>query len=309
MNETTKKVPSVGYAALMMISFAAFLVIGLLVFSAPLQTVVFLAWLLMNALALPLGYTYRDLEKIGLDAVRGSLPPVVIMLGVGALISVYIAAGTVPTIIFYGLKIINVKFFLVTALLLCSIVSLFTGTSWGTMGTVGIALLGVGTGLGIPVGMTAGAIISGSWFGDKLSPLSDTTNFAAAVMGIDVVKHAKHMCYTTIPALAASAVVFLFLGHNIDQTQVSLEGIEEISVGLQANFKVGLIPLIPMVVVIVMLLMQRAPAQSILIGVVTAIFIAVFYQGEDAGFVLKAFYSGYNKTFDQAFLTTLLNRG
>ena len=119
MDATTKKVPSVGYAALMMISFAAFLIIGLLVFGAPLQTVVFLAWLLMNALSLPLGYTYRDLEKIGLDAVRGSLPPVVIMLGVGALISVYIAAGTVPTIIFYGLKIINVKFFLVTALLPC----------------------------------------------------------------------------------------------------------------------------------------------------------------------------------------------
>ena len=310
MDATTKKVPSVGYAALMMVSFAAFLIIGLLVFGAPLQTVVFLAWLLMNALSLPLGYTYRDLEKIGLDAVRGSLPPVVIMLGVGALISVYIAAGTVPTIIFYGLKIINVKFFLVTALLLCAIVSLFTGTSWGTMGTVGIALLGVGTGLGIPVGMTAGAIISGSWFGDKLSPLSDTTNFAAAVMGIDVVKHAKHMCYTTIPALVASAVVFLFLGNSVAQTQgVSLEGIEEISAALQANFKVGLIPLIPMAVVIIMLLMQRAPAQSILIGVVTAIFIAVLYQGEDAGFVLKAFYSGYNKTFDQPFLTTLLNRG
>lgn len=310
MDATTKKVPSVGYAALMMLSFAAFLMIGLLVFGAPLQTVVFLAWLLMNALALPLGYTYRELEKIGLDAVRGSLPPVVIMLSVGALISVYIAAGTVPTIIYYGLKIINVRFFLVTALLLCSIVSLFTGTSWGTMGTVGIALLGVGTRLGIPVGMTAGAIISGSWFGDKLSPLSDTTNFAAAVMGIDVVKHAKHMCYTTIPALIASAVVFLFLGNNVAQTQgVSLDGITEISTALQANFKVGLIPLIPMAVVIVMLLMQRAPAQSILIGVVTAIFIAVFYQGEDAGFVLKAFYSGYNKTFDQPFLTTLLNRG
>ena len=241
MDATTKKVPSVGYAALMMISFAAFLIIGLLVFGAPLQTVVFLAWLLMNALSLPLGYT---------------------------------------------------------------------GTSWGTMGTVGIALLGVGTGLGIPVGMTAGAIISGSWFGDKLSPLSDTTNFAAAVMGIDVVKHAKHMCYTTIPALVASAVVFLFLGNSVAQTQgVSLEGIEEISTALQANFKVGLIPLIPMAVVIIMLLMQRAPAQSILIGVVTAIFIAVLYQGEDAGFVLKAFYSGYNKTFDQPFLTTLLNRG
>lgn len=308
MNKT-KKAPSAAYSAIVLLALAAFLVIGLRVFGAPLQTVTFLAWLLMNLLAKRLGYTFKDLERIGLDTVRHSLSSVVIMLSVGALISVYIASGTVPTIIFYGLKIISARFFLVTALLLCSIVSLCTGTSWGTMGTVGVALLGVGAGLGIPVGMTAGAIISGSWFGDKLSPLSDTTNFAAGVMGIDVMKHAKHMCYTTIPALAASAVFFLFLGHNVSLAQVDLGLIEQISVSLQENFKMGIITLIPMAVVIILLLKQFAAAQAILIGVISAILIAVFYQGESVTTVLTAFYSGYNKTFENQFLTTLLNRG
>ncbi|MEF9992207.1 MAG: Na+/H+ antiporter NhaC [Romboutsia sp.] len=303
-----KQIPSFSYSLFTLLSLAVFMVLGIRVFGAHLNVTMFIAWMLINVLALKLGYTYSDLETKALDTIRNSLQAVVIMLAVGALIGVWIASGTVPTIIFYGMKIINAKYFLVTSLLLCAIVSMCTGTSWGTMGTVGVALLGVGTGLGVPAGMTAGAIISGSWFGDKLSPLSDTTNFAAGVMNVNVMTHVKHMLYTTVPSLIVSAILFLFLGFKVSGT-ADFTLIEQISLGLDENFKLGIVTLLPMVVVIAMLLQKKSPAQSILSGVICGIIIAIFYQGFEPALVFDSFYKGFNKEFELEFLSTLLNRG
>lgn len=308
-NKQTKKTPSFAFSLFTLLSMAVFLVVMMRIFGAPLNTAMFIAWIMITLIAWRLGFTYRELEKIALDTVRRSLTSVVIMLAVGALIATFIAAGTVPTIIYYGMKIISARFYLLTTLLLCAIVSMFTGTSWGTMGTVGVALLGIGEGLGIPLGMIAGAIISGSWFGDKLSPLSDTTNFAAGVMGIDVMVHVKHMLYTTIPALVTSAIIFLFLGFRISGGEADFTLMNDISNGLAANFKLGFITLIPMILVITMLLLKKPAVISILSGVIVAIFIAVLYQGFEPSVVLKSFMKGFNQTFEQAYLNKLLNRG
>ncbi|MEG0306803.1 MAG: Na+/H+ antiporter NhaC [Clostridium sp.] len=304
-----KQIPSFGYSLFTLLLLAAFMVVGMRFLGAPLNVVMFLAWILVNLMSLKLGYTYSELETKALDTVRNSLQAIVIMLAVGALIGVWVASGTVPSIVYYGMKIINAKYFLVTSLFLCSIVSMCTGTSWGTIGTVGVALVGVGTGLGIPVGMTAGAIISGSWFGDKLSPLSDTTNFASGIMGVNVMTHVKHMLYTTVPAVIVSAIIFLFLGFKVSSTAADFTLIEQISSGLMANFNISLITLIPMVLVIAMLLMRKPPAQSILTGVIAGIVIAIFYQGFEPKLVFNSFYSGFKKEFELEFLSTLLNRG
>lgn len=304
-----KKTPSFAYSLFTLVALAATLITFIRGFGAPLNVAMFISWLLVNVLSIRLGYTYNDLEKKALDTVRNSLQAIVIMLAVGALISVWIASGTVPTIIYYGMKIINAKYFLFTTLILCSIVSLATGTSWGTIGTVGVALLGVGEGLGIPVGMTAGAIISGAWFGDKMSPLSDTTNFASGVMNVNVMTHVRHMLYTTGPAFVVTAIIFLFLGFRSAGVQADFTLIDQISVGITSNFKVSIITFIPMVVVIGMLLMKKSPAQSILTGVVAGMLIAIFYQGAEPNSVFKAFMSGYNKEFELEFLNKLFNRG
>lgn len=309
MKEKEKKLPSFGYALFTLLLIAAFMIIGMRFMGAPLNVVMFLSWILVSILTLRLGYTYAELEKRALDTVRNSLPAIVIMLAVGALIGVWIASGTVPTIIYFGLKIMNAKYYLLTSLILCSIVSLCTGTSWGTIGTIGVALLGVGAGLGIPAGMTAGAIISGAWFGDKLSPLSDTTNFASGVVGVNVMTHVKHMLYTTIPSYLVTAVIFLFLGFRLSKTSADFGMIEEISAGLTGNFRIGFITVVPMIVVIAMLLLKKSPAQSILSGVILGIIIAIFYQGYSSEMVFTSFYSGFQKEFDMEFLTTLLNRG
>lgn len=310
MNESIKqkKNPTLGYSILLLISLAVMLVVGLTIIKAPLAVIMFLAWLVVNAFAIKLGYTYKELESIGIKQVGKSLQSVVIMLSVGVLISSWIASGTVPTIIYYGLKIINPKFYLVTTLIICAIVSLFTGTSWGTIGTVGVALLGIGISMGINPGMVAGALISGSWFGDKLSPLSDTTNFQSGVMGVPIITHIKHMLYTTVPAFLLSLILFLILGNGLT-TQANMTSIEEVGNKLATFYTINPVTLIPLIVVVILLIKQRPASQSILIGGVLGMLFAIFYQGFDVSLVLNSALTGFNYEFNDDFLNTLLNRG
>ena len=303
-----KKKPSFWYAVLMLFCLAAMLVIGLTMLKAPLAVVMFLAWLVINLFAMKLGYTYKELETIGIRQVGKSLQAVVIMLAVGILISSWIASGTVPTIIYYGLKIISPKFYLATTLIICAIVSMFTGTSWGTIGTVGVALLGVGISMGINPGMIAGALISGSWFGDKLSPLSDTTNFQSGIMGVPLMTHVKHMLYTTVPAFLLTLVLFLILGHGIG-VSVDIGVIQDVEDKLSRFYKINPITLIPLIVVVILLIKQRPASQSILIGGVLGMILAVFYQNFNITLVLRSALTGFKFNFDDKFLNTLLNRG
>lgn len=307
-NVKTKKKPEFGYAVLLLLVLAAILVCGLSVIKAPLAVIMFISWLVVNLFAIRLGYTYSELEKIAITQVGHSLQSVVIMLAVGMLISSWIASGTVPTIIYYGLQIINPDYYLVTTLVICAIVSMFTGTSWGTIGTVGVALLGIGISLGIHPGMIAGALISGSWFGDKLSPLSDTTNFQSGVMGVPLMTHVKHMLYTTVPAFIVSAILFFILGKgNVQSFNDSV--ILEITSKLSTFFKINLLTLVPLVVVIILLIKQRPASQSILIGALLGMAIAIFYQGFDVKMVIGSGLTGFKYEFNDDFFNKLLNRG
>lgn len=307
-NIKEKKRPEFGYAIIIILTLAAILVYGLSVIKAPLAVIMFIAWIVVNLFAIRLGYKYKELEKIAIKQVGHSLQSVVIMLAVGMLISSWIASGTVPTIIYYGLKIINPDYYLVTTLVICAIVSMFTGTSWGTIGTVGVALLGIGISMGIHPGMIAGALISGSWFGDKLSPLSDTTNFQSGVMGVPLMTHIKHMLYTTVPSFLVSAILFFILGRgnaaSFDDTVIT-----QITGQLDSFFKISFITLIPLIVVIVLLIMQRPASQSILIGAILGMALAIFYQGFDAKMVIGSGLTGFNYEFNDEFFNKLLNRG
>lgn len=307
-NIKEKKRPEFGYAIIILLTLAAILVYGLSVIKAPLAVIMFIAWIVVNLFAIRLGYKYKELEKIAIKQVGHSLQSVVIMLAVGMLISSWIASGTVPTIIYYGLKIINPDYYLVTTLVICAIVSMFTGTSWGTIGTVGVALLGIGISMGIHPGMIAGALISGSWFGDKLSPLSDTTNFQSGVMGVPLMTHIKHMLYTTVPSFIVSAILFFILGRgnaaSFDDTVIT-----QITGQLDSFFKISFITLIPLIVVIVLLIMQRPASQSILIGAILGMVLAIFYQGFDAKMVIGSGLTGFNYEFNDEFFNKLLNRG
>jgi len=156
-------------------------------------------------LGVALGRTWRDLEGGIFHVINVSLPSVSILIIVGMLIGTWIAAGTVPSLIYYGLILLSPEVFLAAAMILCAVVSVSLGTSWGTVGTVGLALMGIGAGFGIPPYWTAGAVVSGAFFGDKVSPLSDTTNLAPAVTGAKLFDHIKNLMPTTVPAKRSRA--------------------------------------------------------------------------------------------------------
>jgi Na+:H+ antiporter, NhaC family len=163
-------------------------------------------------LARRIGFSWKRMQKGMVKSIKSSLPAVLILLMIGALAGTWMISGVVPAMIYYGLQILNPTIFLLAACVISSIVSVATGSSWSTVATVGVALLGIGQALGLPDGMIAGAIISGAYFGDKMSPLSDTTNLAPAMAGTDLITHIRYMMYTTFPTLAITLIIFLVLG-------------------------------------------------------------------------------------------------
>src|SRR5699024_9632461 len=167
-----------------------------------------------------------------------------------------------------------------------------TGASWATLGTAGVAMMGVGHSMGIPVGMTAGAVVSGSFFGDKMSPLSDSTNLSAAIVGIDVMDHIKHMLLTTAPAYVISAIIFIVLGWIYGGSSVEAPDVEQLAGFLSEYFLLGLIPMIPAVIVIPLLVMRKPPVAAIFVGAITDAAIAVLYHGFRTKEIFDSLYDG-----------------
>lgn len=221
---------------------------------------------------------YKVVEKKTLESVAVSLQAMVILLVVGSLIGIWILNGVVPAMIFYGIKLINPTIFLPITLIICCIVSLATGSSWSTVGTVGIAIIGIGETLGIPLGMVAGAIVSGSYFGDKMSPLSDTTNLAPAMAGADLFEHIKHMTYTSGPAIIISLILFIILGFFYGGEQIDTTNIQVVLDFISKEYWITpWLFTLPMIVFI--LVKMKVPAlPALVIGTLLGALYAVIFQ-------------------------------
>ncbi len=255
----------------------------------------------------------RPWEAIADGMVKGigsGLPAMLVLMVVGMLVGVWIAAGVVPVMIHYGLMILTPSWFLVASCVISAIVALATGSSWSTAATVGIALVVVGAALEVNPGMTAGAIISGAYFGDKMSPLSDTTNLAPAAAGSDLFEHIRHMLYTTIPALVLALVLYGAMGF-VSGAKGAGGGqqLAEISNGLEAGFTLSPVLLLPPAVVLG-LVMKRVPAlPALLAGTLVAAVLAVLVQGASVGDIVGAAYGGYVSETGVASVDKLLSRG
>lgn len=225
------------------------------------------------------------------------------------LIVAFMAAGTVPTILVAGLKLITPKFFLALTFIMCCIMSVIMGTSWGTLGTVGIAMMGVGAGLGVNPAITAGAVVSGAWFGDKMSPMSDSTIMCSTITETYIMDHIKAMMQTTIPAAVVSVIIYLGIGIFISGDSYDASTVDSIMNGLKGMFHINLIPVIPIVIVIVMILMKKGTIVSMMSGTVVAILIAVIYQGYSVADMGTFLYSGFTCDTKNEILISLLNRG
>ena len=257
-----------------------------------------------------LGFTWRELEEGILSTINTTMPSILILLIVGILIGTWIISGVVPSMIYYGLNILSPSIFLVATTIICAIVSIATGSSWTTAGTIGIALLGIGSALGIPKEVIAGAIISGAYFGDKMSPLSDTTNLAPAMAGSNLFDHIRHMLYSTVPAMLISLVIYAFLGmkyagHSIDTSQIS-----QIQNALASSYNTlsPLLLLVPVIVIVLVIL--KVPAiPGLIIGTILGGLVAIFFQGASLQNVLEVAQVGYTSHSGMLFVDELLTRG
>ncbi|HRU51838.1 MAG TPA: Na+/H+ antiporter NhaC [Planctomycetota bacterium] len=233
---------------------------------------------------------YELIEKKIVESITMSAQAILILLLVGVIISIWILSGIVPGLIYYGLFLLSPQYFLPAACLICLIVSTATGSSWSTAGTIGIALMGIGKALGIPDGMVAGAIISGSYFGDKMSPLSDTTNLAPAVAGTDVFTHIRHMVNTTLPSIIIALVGFTILSISFQNDQATIENIYILRTAITQTFNINpLIFLVPLLVVF--LVIKKVPAlPSLVVGVLGGILVALILQKD----LLHTFFAQQN---------------
>tara|TARA_B110000116_G_scaffold254301_1_gene251711 strand:- start:153 stop:1583 length:1431 start_codon:yes stop_codon:yes gene_type:complete len=220
--------------------------------------------------------SYRFMIDKVADNLKSTTGAILILLFVGALAGTWLISGIIPAMIYYGLKIIDPSIFLPSCIIISAIISLATGSSWSTSATVGIALIGIGKALGFPPGMVAGAVISGSYFGDKLSPLSDTTNLASAMSGCDLFVHIKYMLYTTIPSILVTIIVFLFLGffQDISTEHNSSTIIESIEQVFNLNISLFIVPAL----VILMILKKTPPLIALMIGTLLGGIFAVIFQ-------------------------------
>ncbi|MDO5689151.1 MAG: Na+/H+ antiporter NhaC [Tissierellia bacterium] len=256
-----------------------------------------------------LGCTWEELEESAMKGISKVSQTVIVMMLIGMLIGVWLTAGSVQTLLYYGINLIHPKLFLPLAFLICVITSLITGTSWGTAGTMGIALIGVAQGLGIPPEMAAGAIISGALVGDKLSPLSDTTLLTSAVTEVKLFDHIMSLCYVTIPVSIVATIIYTLLGWNIGGDTYSLTAIESLSAGLQQSSKIGLLMLVPLAFVLIASAMRKPSIPVFAMGVAIGIIWSVLIQGHSMQDVVNAAIKGFTSITGNESIDKLLSRG
>jgi Na+:H+ antiporter, NhaC family len=277
-----------------------------------------------TAVGIKNGHSYLTIERNIVDGIATALPAILILFSVGSLIGIWMLSGTVPSMIYYGLLLLNPTVFYPAACLLCAVVALSIGSSWTVAGTIGVALIGVAGALGLSVEVTAGAVISGAYFGDKMSPLSDTTNLAPAVTGIDIFTHIRHMVWTTAPSFLLALTAFGILGWFQPVASVTT-GLDQTLALLQDGFRVGPIMLLP-VALVVYLAARKVPAvAAILAGVGAGIVMALAFQrpviltlvddpATSAGAALfkgiwLVLFDGYEAATGDETLDSLLSRG
>jgi NhaC family Na+:H+ antiporter len=277
--------------------------------SIPVQIPLVAAVAVASLMAWRQGLGWATIQRSYLEGIKLSLGAVLILMVVGMLIAVWIASGVVPWLIVAGLKLLSPGIFLVATCLICGVVSLVTGSSWTTAGTVGVALIGVGQGLGVPLPMVAGAIVSGAYFGDKMSPLSDTTNLAPGVVGVDLFDHVRHMFYTTGPSFVIALILYGLLGMRYGEGAMATGSVDEMMRVLSESFNLSGWLIVPPLLVLG-LVMFRVPAlPALLVGTLAGGLAASLLQGQSLASLLSLSYDGFVSETGTVAVDDLLTRG
>jgi len=304
----TKRTPTLFQSLIPIFSIAVFLGVGYGIFHFRIEFLLIAAAAVSGVLALWLGYTYKEMEEGIVHSISKGMPAMMVVIVVGMLIGTWMSSGAIPMMIFYGLKIISPTFYLVTACVVCSIISVVTGTSYGTAGTVGVAFIGIAQGLGIPLSHAAGAIVAGSYFGDKLSPFSDTTNLAPIAAGSNLFDHIKHMLWTTTPAWMIGLVLYYFLGRGV-QGSLESEQMTQIMETIPATFRFSVVLLLPPAITLYAAISKKPTIPGMLASSVVAMILAIIYQGVPVADAVDAMVHGYTAATGIPLVDTLLTKG
>jgi len=293
-NETRKhKEPGIVIALIPLIFMLLLFGIGYGVYKIKAPVLLITAAFLTALIGLFLRFKWKEMEEGIVDSIRKALPAILIMLCVGIMIGSWIACGTIPMVIYYGLKLITPKFFLVTACFVCSVTSLATGTSWGTIGTLGVAFIGIAMGLGIPLGPAAGAIVAGAYFGDKMSPFSDVANLAPVTAGSNLFDHIKHMLWSATPAWLIGLLIYFIVGLRYGGRKVESDDMIIITQTIKDNFNFNVLLLLPMAIVFYFAFTKKPTIPGMLISSFVAGILAIIFQKASITDVAIAMNTGY----------------
>jgi len=316
MMNSIKKEPSFLLALTPILVMIVGLALGVGYMKLKVEPIILIAALVAGGIAWRLGYSWSELQEGVIEKISSSLPALMILWAVGLLIGSWVFSGTIPMIIYYGVDLISPQYLVLTAFVIAAIISTVTGTSWGSAGTVGVAIMGIAQGLDVNLAATAGAVVAGAYFGDKLSPLSDTTNLAPIAAGSELYEHIKHMFYTTIPATIVAIAAYLFFGSeaassgaNVSESVLALQG------QLDKIFHWNILLLLPVFLVLAGSVLKWPTIPVMIIASLFSVILGVIIQGFSLKNGFISVMTGFNVTMsgvEMEFskdITKLLNRG
>ena len=306
---TTHKIPSFWRALICFGGILVIIVTGVVAFRISIQVLLMLSiiWAMIHSYFL--GFSFLELKKIMSDGISNALGAVYIFILIGVVVASFLESGTITTLVYYGLDLVHPAVFFPVGMILCSFMSVCVGTMVGTVATVGVILIGIGAAMGVPLPIVAGMVIAGASFGDKMSPVSDTTNMAALATGTDLYTHIKAMLYTTVPTYIICLIIFSIIGMEYADQSLSIDGINAFKAAIEANFAVSLLGFLPLIILFGMSV-KRIPAElSMITASAVAVLIAFVQQGHDLVSIFNSLQNGYSAETGNADLDRLLNRG
>jgi len=308
--EYSHEPPSFAHGALCFLSVVLIIAFGLFALGVDLHSLMFLCLLWSGVNARLLGYDFGEIRQLMNTAISRALPAIYIFLLIGMVIASFMHSGTIATLMYFGLDWLTPGLFLAIGMLLCALMSLATGTSWGTVGTLGVVFIGIGGAMGIPLPVVAGMIICGATFGDKMSPISDTTNLAAMSAETSLYRHIYSMIFTTAPTFLLALLIFAVIGAGYGDSSFPAEEVSAIQLALANTYQLSpFITLIPIVVLVVLSIRQVPPEVTMSISVLTAVVVAILYQGQGIVTVLNSLWSNTPGNTGIESLDDLLGRG
>ncbi|MFB6363110.1 Na+/H+ antiporter NhaC [Paenibacillus elgii] len=301
--------PSFFMSSALIAVIVTILAVSILHYQVAPQIPILTASILLSLYGLKLGFSWKQLESAIVKGILYGLPSILILCLIGILVGIWVLNGTVPTLSYYGLHILSPSYFLVSAVLICGVVSVLTGSSWSAIGTMGVALMGVAYGMGISPAMAAGAIVCGSVFGDKISPLSDTTNLASATAKVPIFDHIRHMLWTTIPSLVLTLILFAFFSISSDRA-ADTAGIETMIRTLNERFTITPLTLLSPLAIIVLAFKRFDAIPTLVVGLLVAIATAFFtVPSVSAGQLMNVAHFGYKSETGVEAIDKLLSLG